>query len=195
MKRPFTVLVFALCIHACAALAGDPPALKATVGRPVLPELMGGCSMKCAFPWTVEAIASNATKPAKVSLLNDERPSPPWTDPRGIGAKITFSFPKKIPAEMEGQVPFYGLDVINGDWNTEDSWKASARVKKARLYYNGKPLYDVIFPDTRRWLHLSFDDIMVHSGDRMTLEILEIYPGKNRGSAVAISEIVLQGAH
>lgn len=150
--------------------------------------------MKCAFPWTVEGTPSRAAKSAKVTVLNDEKPSPAWTDPRGIGAKITFLFPKTIPSEMDGEVPFYGLDIINGDWTTDATWKATARMKKARLYYNGKAIYDVSFPDTRRWLHVNFDDIMVHSGDRLTLVVLEIYLGR-KGAPLAVSEVVLQGAH
>ncbi len=130
----------------------------------------------------------------KVTVLNDNKPSPPWTDVGGVGARLTFRFPKKIPAEMDGEVPFYGLDVIDGDWSTEEAWKTAARVKRAKVYYNGKPIFYVLFSDTRRWQHLSFDDIMVHSGDSMTLEILEIYPG-TKAAPTAISEIVLQGAH
>lgn len=178
----------------CAMRAGDLPILKPAVGTPVVPELMGGCSMKCAFPWTVEAAGSKSAQPAKVTVLNDEKPSPPWISANGVGARITFFFPKKIPSEMEDNTPFYGLDVVNGDWSTEEAWKNAARVKKARFYYNGQALYDVLFADTRHWQHFSFDDIMVHSGDRLTLEILEIYPGAKAGR-LAISEIVLQGAH
>jgi hypothetical protein len=37
-------------------------------------------------------------------------------------------------------------------------------------------------------------DIIVHSGDSMALEILEFYPGE-KSTAVAISELVVQGAH
>ena len=32
------------------------PTIKAVVGQPVLQELMGGCSMRCAFPWTTSAL-------------------------------------------------------------------------------------------------------------------------------------------
>ncbi len=193
MKRQ-NIFLFAIWLTATAVFADDLPTLKPTIGTPVIPELMGGCSMKCAFPWTVQAVPAKGTTPVKVTVLNDDKPSPPWTDPTGIGAKLTFFFPKKLPAEMEDNVPFYGLDVIDGNWDTQETWKNFARVKKARFYYNGKPLYYVQFADTRRWQHFSFDDIMVHSGDRMTLEIVEIYPGA-KGSPVALSEVVLQGAH
>jgi len=191
-KKTITVLVFVFFVRTSGA--GELPTLKAKTGTPVVPELMGGCSMKCAFPWTVESVPSTGGKPVKVTVLNDEKPSPAWTDPVGVGARLTFRFPKKIPAEMDGQVPFYGLDVIDGDWSTEENWKTAARVKRVKVYYNGKPVFFVLFSDTRRWQHLSFDDIMVHSGDSMTLEILEIYPGA-KSAPTAVSEIVLQGAH
>jgi hypothetical protein len=90
--------------------------------------------------------------------------------------------------------PFYGLDLINGVCKSDQQWKAHGRVKKARLYYNDKPFLDVVFADSRRWQRLSFPDILVHSGDWMTFEILEVYPGANNSGA-AITEIVLQGAH
>ena len=67
-------------------------------------------------------------------------------------------------------------------------------MKRVRLYYNGKAFCDVAFADSRRWQRLSFPDILVHSGDSMTMEILEIYPGEN-GAGAAITELVLQGAH
>ena len=84
--------------------------------------------------------------------------------------------------------------MIDGVWKTEERWKAHGRVKKARLYYNDKAFLDVHFADTRRWQRQSFPDILVHSGDSMAFEILEVYPGE-KGSGAAITEIVLQGAH
>lgn len=90
-------------------------------------------------------------------------------------------------------MPFYGLDLINGYWRTEALWRQYARVKTARLLYNGRPLCDVTFADSRRWRRVSLPDVMVHSGDALTFEVLEVYPGEKPG--IAISEIVLQGAH
>ena len=112
----------------------------------------------------------------------------------GAGAKLRFVFPKKLAAEMDGETPLYGLDLANGAGQTEEAWKAGGRVKKARLSYNGKPLLDIVFADSRRWQRVSFADIMVRSGDSMTLEILEVYPGE-KGAGAAITEIVLQGGH
>lgn len=177
-----------------AAQAG-PPVLKAKTEEPALQETMGGCSLKCAFKWGAE-MQPVAGKARTIRMLNDEDAETAWVaDPgtSGVGVKFRFIFPKKLIAELEG-TPFYGLDLINGVWRTEQEWKAHGRVKRVRLHYNAKPLCDVAFADNRRWQRLSFPDILMHSGDSMTMEILEIYPGEN-GAGAAITELVLQGAH
>jgi hypothetical protein len=189
-----TALAFSILAGTTTATADPIRVLKAKVAEPVLEELMGGCSMRCAFPWTVAVLDGKGGKATKV--LNDEKAETAWiaADAKsGVGAKFRLSFPKKLPAEMEGAVPFYGLDLINGAWKSEELWRQHARVKKARLLYNDRPFAEVAFADSRRWQRIHFADIMVHSGDTITFEVLEIYPGE--GAPLAISEIVLQGAH
>jgi hypothetical protein len=163
------------------------------VAEPVLEELMGGCSMRCTFSWKVDV--DSGGKRAATKLLNDESATSAWTAVAGAGELpvFHFAFPKRLPKEMEAQVPFYGVDFINGHWATEELWQQHARVRKARLLYNGKPMGVLNFADSRRWQRVSFDDIMVRSGDVLTLEVLEVYPGK--GGGLALSEVVLQGAH
>jgi hypothetical protein len=194
MLRPrFVVSLLGMVLLATAH--ADPSMVKAKVEEPVLQELMGGCSLKCAFSWGVELQAPGA-KPATLKVLNDDNAETAWMAPEGTtgaGVRLKFLFPKRLSTELQG-TPLYGLDLINGVWKSEEQWKEHGRVKKARLYYNDKPFLDVAFADSRRWQRLSFPDILVHSGDSMTFEILEVYPGKN-GSGAAITEIVLQGAH
>jgi hypothetical protein len=179
------------------AAAGDAvPAVKAKTEEPVLEELLGGCSLRCAFRWSVEVTAGTSEQGKAVKFLNDESAQTAWVAPDangGVGTRFRLLFPKKLPAEMEGAAPVYGLDLINGCWKTEELWEQHARLKKARLYYNGKPFCDVQFADSRRWERLTFPDFFVKSGDSMTLEVLEIFPGK--GKPLAITEIVLQGGH
>ena len=98
---------------------------------------------------------------------------------------------KKFPPRWRERCLFYGLDLINGYWKTEELWRRYARVKKACLLYDGRPLCVATFADSRRWQHLSFPDIVVSLGDSMKLEILEIYPWE-KGAGAAITEIVLQ---
>lgn len=195
MKLPVILL---LALMPSFLAAEDTPVLKPEIGTPVLQELMGGCSLKCAFPWEVTAIPAAGAPiktPQPVYATNDDDATSAWTDQNAIsiGTKLVFTFPKKLPKELE-QTPFYGFDIANGNIKTEALWKAGARIKKARMYYNNKPLYIIEFADTRRWQSIIFDDILVHHGDTMTLEILEVYPGTKSQSA-AVTEIVLQGAH
>jgi hypothetical protein len=181
---------------ALASLAWAGPAqIEAQATDPVTPDSMGGCSLKCAIQWTVTSMKKGSDKESRVLVLSDNKATTAWRDDTGgVGAKLIFHFPEKIAEEMNGKIPFYGIDLANGDLRSEDTRKATARVKKVRMYYNNKPVYDIVFPDTPRWASVAFDDIMVHSGDSMTLEILEVYPGAN-SKTLAISEVVLQGAH
>jgi hypothetical protein len=196
MRMKFSAIsIWILILLPATLFAQNLPVLKAQVGQPVLQELMGGCSLRCAFPWEVEAQTPAGKSGKPVYATNDDDASSAWIDesPASVGTKLVFHFPKKLPRELE-QTPFYGFDIANGCIKSEALWKANARVKKAKLYYNGRPLYFVEFADTRRWQEVSFDDIMVRHGDSMTLEIVEVYPG-TKSQSVAITEIVLQGAH
>ena len=182
---------FILCL-ALAAHAAERSALKLKVAEPVVEELMGGCSMRCSFAWNVEVVTGGRRTATK--LLNDESAMSAWVAPAGQELPVFhFAFPKRLPREMEAQVPFYGVDFINGHWSTDEQWEKHARIRKARLLYNGAPLGVLNFADSRRWQRVEFEDIMVRSGDVLTLEVTEIYPGKSGG--LALSEVVLQGAH
>ena len=191
------LLALLVLFHFPMIATADPAPIKARVEEPALPETMGGCSLKCAVAWSVEVQVAGGQQAAVVKNLNDENAESAWMaadGTSGVGAKLKLVFPKKLPAEIEGNTPLYGLDLLNGVWTSEVRWKAHARVKRARLYYREKPLADVIFADSRRWQRLTFPDVFVRSGDTMTFEILEIYPGE-KGAGVAITEIVLQGGH
>ena len=195
MKLHLPALLTALLLESvCQA---EPATIKARVEEPAVPETMGGCSLKCAFTWSVDILPAGGQKAGSTKKLNDELAETAWiaaTGTTGIGAKLKLVFPKKLHPEIEGNTPLYGLDIINGAWLDEQQWKRHARVKKARLYYRDKPLADVTFADSRRWQRLSFPDVFVRSGDSMTFEILEIYPGEP-GVGVAITELVLEGGH
>ncbi|MEO6848699.1 MAG: hypothetical protein ABI443_13260 [Chthoniobacterales bacterium] len=169
------------------------PVLKAQVSEPVIQEFMGGCSMKCAFPWQTFAIVPGKS-PQPVYKLDDNDASTGWIDANiSVGTKLQFQFPKKLPSDFR-DTPFYGFDMASGVIKPLTMFKVYARVKKARLYFNGKAFADVAFSDSYRWQRVHFDDLMVNQGDTFTFEILEVYPGEKFPNA-AITEFVLQGAH
>jgi hypothetical protein len=187
VRRILLILFLAFPVLALA----DLPVIESAVGHPVVPELMGGCSMKCAFPWTTEAILPGRA-PIPVYTLDDNDKDTAWTD-AVVGAKLTFAFPKKLPWELNG-TPFYGFDFANGDIQTEETFKQYGRIKRVRLFYNGKAFAEVELADSRRWQNVFFDDIMASQGDVFSMQILEVYPG-NKYPTAAITELILQGAH
>ncbi|MEO6053031.1 MAG: hypothetical protein ABIP97_03380 [Chthoniobacterales bacterium] len=184
----FLALTAPLFLH-----AEDIPTLKAQVSEPVIQEFMGGCSMKCAFSWETSTLV-----PGKISqvihTLDDENASTAWIDANPtVGTKLQFQFPKKLPGGIR-DTPFFGFDMASGVIKPLSQFKAYARVKKARLSYNGKPFCYVLFADTYRWQRVHFEDILANQNDAFTFEILEVYPGEKFPNA-AITEFVLQGAH
>jgi len=187
MRRLFLIL----CLALPRLAAADPQLIQAVVSHPVVPELMGGCSLRCAFPWQTFATLPGQS-PTPVYTLDDNDKDTAWTD-AVIGAKLSFIFPKKLPKELN-DTPFYGFDIADGDIKTDASFKEYGRVKRVRLFYNGRAFADIALADSRRWQEVSFDDIMARQGDVFSMEILDVYPG-SKYPAAAITELILQGAH
>jgi len=184
-------LLLLLCLALPRLAAADPQLIQAVVGHPVVPELMGGCSLKCAFPWQTFAILPGGS-PTPVYTLDDNDKDTAWTN-AVVNSSLVFEFPKKLPKELN-DTPFYGFDIANGDIQTDATFKEYGRVKKIRLFYNGKAFADVALADSRRWQEVSFDDIMARQGDIFSIQILDTYPGSKHPTA-AITELILQGAH
>jgi hypothetical protein len=74
--------------------AEDIPQLKAKMGSPVIDELIGGCSLTCAFPW--DAMASDLDT-SKISALNDSSSLTAWTSAR-MGRQTGFQVSSKSSA-------------------------------------------------------------------------------------------------
>ena len=184
-------LLLLLCVVAVRVAFADPHLIQAEVGHPVVPELMGGCSLRCAFPWQTFAVLPGKPQ-TPVYTLDDNDADTAWTD-AVAGAKLIFVFPKKLPKELNN-TPFYGFDIADGVIKSDALFKQNGRVKKVRLFYNGKPFADVALADTRRWQTISFDDIMAKQGDVFSIQVLDIYPG-SKSPGAAITELILQGAH
>jgi len=184
-------LLLLICLALPRLAAADPQLIQAQVTHPVVQALMGGCSLRCAFPWETTTIVPGKS-PSPVYTLDDNDASTAWTD-AVVGTKLSFQFPKKLPKELN-DTPFYGFDIADGQINPESQFKAYGRIKKMRLFYNGRAFADVALADTRRWQEISFDDIMARQGDIFSIQILEVYPGTKYPTA-AITELILQGAH
>jgi hypothetical protein len=169
----------------------DPiPLLHSRIGPPVLQELMGGCSLRCAFFW--DTYAGNPPKPAW-ELCDDDAMTAWISETPGPGEHIEFRIPKHLPKECV-DTPFYGISIANGVIRTLQEFRSYARVKTMTLSFNGKAVAQLRLADTWRWQDFSFPDIFLNQGDVITLTISELYPGKDLQKP-GITEIVLQGAH
>jgi hypothetical protein len=171
----------------------DVPLLHPKVGDPVLQELMGGCSLRCAFFWETWAGSSRKMlKPA--SEFCDDDATTSWISPTpGPGEIIQFRIPKKLPKDCR-DTPFYGINIANGVIRTLEEFHGYARVKTMTLLVDKKPVAHLHLADTWRWQDFHFEDIQLNEGDLIELTIDEIYPGKT-SQQPGITEIVLQGAH
>ena len=183
---------FLLLFTLPALLQADTlPLLHPKVGPPVLQELMGGCSLHCAFFWSTYA-GTTSMKPAW-ELCDDDAMTAWISDTPGTGEQIEFRIPNHLPKE-DADTPFYGISIANGVIRTLQDFRSYARVKTMTLLFNRKPVAHLHLVDTWRWQDFSFDDIYLNQGDVISLSIDELYPGKDTQKP-GITEIVLQGAH
>ncbi len=192
-QLPLVFSFLALMVSLPAIRASSIPLIKPKVGDPVLQELMGGCSLRCAFFWETLAGSSASTMAPASELCDDDAKSAWISRTSGPGEIIQFRIPKKLPPDCR-DTPFYGMTIANGVIRTREEFQGYARVKTITLNVNHKPIARLHLADTWRWQDFHFEDIQLNEGDLIELTIDEIYPGKT-SQQPGITEIVLQGAH
>lgn len=191
--RPATLIVMLCAAFPVASSSENIPTFHGKVTHPVIQELMGGCSLRCAFFWeTVAGIPGTVKKPAP-ELCDDDASSFWISSIEGPGAVIEFRIPGNLPPECR-DTPFYGIGVADGVIRSPEEFRDNARVKSMTLSVNKKPIAKLRCADTWKWQDFHFPDIKLNQGDVIGLTIDEIYPG-GKFSKPALSEIVLQGAH
>ena len=188
-------LLFLCCILGFSEIAQTEPLpeLHAKVREPVLQELMGGCSLRCAFFW--ETWAGSPPSPLKPSSeLCDDDAMTSWisTTP-GSGEHLEFRVPKHLPRDCR-DTPFYGISIASGVIRSLQEFHAYARVKTMSLSIHGKAVARLHLDDTWRWQDFTFPDVSLNQGDIISLTIDELFPGKG-SQYPGITEIVLRGAH
>lgn len=156
-----------------------------------------GCSLGCAIGWEFDASSSLPAQGGNFyspSNLGDYSLSSAWVEGvkgYGVGEKITITI-KGSPDQKD--IPFTGLDVVNGYAKSRQAWQANSRVKTLKLVHNGQPRFLIHLLDTRTPQSVALPGMRVSGGDILTLEIVEVFPG-DKYQDTAISEINLYGAH
>ena len=119
----------------------------------------------------------------------------------GIGEKFWFTF--NLPEDE--YVFFGGINLFNGYCKSLALWEGHSRVKKLKVYYNDHLFCMVELIDT--WHFQVFDigrffqykkagkamngPYEIKTGDKLTFEIIEVYPGK-KFKDTAISEFMAE---
>jgi len=108
----------------------------------------------------------------------------------GEGEYLVYTFPGSCPRITT-------VEILNGYTKTEKAWLDNGRVKRLRMYYNGKPYAILELEDTRKLQ--SFDvGILGFFNDSsapdwtLKFEILEVYPG-DRYADTVITELFFDG--
>ena len=128
--------------------------------------------------------------------LYDEDYQTSWVegvDGYGIGEKITFDFD-------DVNAGFTGIEIANGDYASEDSWKNYSRVKKLKLSFNGEPMFILNLKDEMGNQVFSWDKELNVKDEELlraftvTLEIMDVYKGDLYDNTV-ISEVLPSGCY
>lgn len=138
-----------------------------------------GCTESPVKASASSTLASQGTSNYKAENLFDWDPQTPWVEGKsdyGIGEHFQVDLP-------------YGgsnVGIFNGYQKSYDTWNNNSRVKKFKVYGDGRPLCYLVLKDLMGYQ--TFQIPKDNEYDIYTFEIVEVYPGV-KWKDVAISEI------
>ena len=108
----------------------------------------------------------------------------------GVGESLTYFFPGNCPRITT-------VCILNGYTRDTNEWQDYSRVKRLKVYYDGKPYAILELQDTRGEQEfdvglLGYRDVENHSEWSLKFEILEVYPGRKHQNT-AITELYFDG--
>ena len=111
------------------------------------------------------------------------------TEGIGVGQNLTYTFEGKCPRITT-------VKILNGHVKNETAWRANSRVKKLRMYYNGRPYAILALDDSRTLQCFDVGTLGYHDDSKpdwtLKFEIIEVYPGTKYGDTV-IAELYFDG--
>ncbi|MCF8415167.1 MAG: hypothetical protein K9G40_02900 [Crocinitomicaceae bacterium] len=162
--------------------------------------LGGGCSWYCGGGLD-STFASSELVGGKYSANNihDLNYKTAWVEGvagQGIGEKITYDFPPENPRITK-------IIIVNGYVKSPKAWTENSRVKKLKMYVNGKPFALLELANSKQEQSFSFtplgvadrkdyDKLRILPRWTITFEIMEVYPG-SKYEDTAITEIYFDG--
>jgi hypothetical protein len=153
----------------------------------------GGCSWYCGA--TVKDIrASSVLKPQGENTYgaknaHDFTLNHAWVEGvsgYGIGEYIEYVFPKNNPTVTT-------VEIFNGYVKSEKAWLENSRIKKLKMYVNGKPYAILNLKDTKAQQRFDIGKLKNATADLVIrFEIIDVYKGTKWGDTV-LSELEFDG--
>jgi hypothetical protein len=198
-----TVLVFllALLVFTFGSLAqAKLPVFEAAVIEREDPEMIedwgAGCSFYCA-DFSVTARASSSLPHSNklkygAGEAHDFRLNTPWVEGSegdGIGEFLEYAIDTG-----ESNLRVTGLIVFNGYRKSKELWQDNSRVKRFKMYVDGKPYGIINLKDAFNYQTVEIGSVELKPKKKTTLrfEIMDVYKGR-KYSDTAITEIELDG--
>lgn len=108
---------------------------------------------------------------------------------KGIGESLVYHFTGGCPRITT-------VKILNGDVKNEKAWKASARVKMIKMYFNDKPYALLALQDSRTLQCFNVGIVGFNDSEApdwtLRFEIMDVYEGAKNASPV-ISELYFDG--
>lgn len=132
------------------------------------------------------ALKAQGSKSYKASNIFDGDLETAWVEGvkgHGIGQWIEF---KNVGIRIEGDwCGFSSISILNGYVKSDKAWRENGRVKRLKVYCNGKPKYILELQNSRSSQTFSVD---IDARATIRFEILDVYPG-TKFQDTAITEI------
>lgn len=107
----------------------------------------------------------------------------------GVGEYLLYTFPGE-------SAPVTIVEILNGYTKTKKAWKNNGRVKRLKMYYNGKPYAILELKDTRSLQSFNVGRLGPFEAAApdwtLKFEILDVYPGDKYDDTV-ITELYFGG--
>lgn len=143
--------------------------------------------------WASSSLESEQCDNYNVEKIHDFNHESPWCEGAsddGVGEFVVFEFASYCPR-------ITGVNILNGNVQSEELWRKNGRVKKLKLYHNDKPYAVLNLEDSRSLQFFEIDTVGYDEqmgGEMWSLkfEIMEVYPGSESHNTM-MSEIFFDG--
>lgn len=152
--------------------------------------VLGECSEGTSNTKASSYLTSQGISHYKAENLTDDDPTTAWVEGKadyGIGEFVEFM-----------AFPYASWCVVNGYQKDKITWENNSRVRKLRIFIEGKPACEVMLEDKMGIQTFQLPENVkiapekISTGTKIKMVILEVYEGK-KFKDTAISEIFFQG--